>query len=295
MLRELVRNRLTPRQKLAIKKALRWAESTLAGILFRYGPDELAAALSRVGVARGDTLLVHASFKFASGFTGSARDVVECLLGTVGEDGNLMMVSLPYRTSSYEHLKGDPLFDARRTPSQMGIISEVFRRRSGVLRSVHPTHPVLAAGKDAEWLVRDHESFRAPCGPGTPFAKLRELGGKVLFFDAPFGTFTFIHHIEDLLRESLPFPVYREEELPGRVLDHEGRPFVVSTRVFSETSVATRKPEVLERRLRDLGLLRRERVGRTLLVLVKTEDAVREALEMAGRGVFFYASERERR
>jgi aminoglycoside 3-N-acetyltransferase len=284
-----------PRRKFAIKKALRTAEKTLADLLLRFGPAELAEGLSRVGVQRGDTLLVHSSLRYASGFTGGPQEIVECLLRAVGDDGNLLMVSLPFRTSSYEHLKNDPLFDVRRTPSQMGIISEIFRRRNGVRRSVHPTHPVLAFGKDADWLVQDHETSETPCGPGTPFARFRELGGKVLFYDVPFDTFTFIHHIEDLLQSSLPFPVYRDEPMPGRVLDQQGRPMVVPTRVFSELAVTTRKPEVLERRLRMKKLLRQGRVGRTTLMLVTSEDATREALEMAAQGIFFYRSGEGRR
>lgn len=286
---------LTARQKRRIREALRIAEKSLADVLFRHGPAELQNGLSRLGIRRGDTILVHSAFRRATGFRGSPQDVIACLLSAVGEEGNLLMVSLPYETSSYEHLRHDPLFDLRRTPSRMGIVSEVFRRREGVRRSLHPTHPVLALGKDAEWLVRDHEKCGTPCGAGTPFAKLREIGGKVLFFDVPFGNFTFIHHIEDLLEASLPFPLYRDESFPGRVLDQDGQPLVVPTRVFSQRAVSTRRPEVLERHLRDKGLLLRGRVGRTRLMVVGCEDAARVALEMAGREVFFYrAKEPER-
>lgn len=295
MLRESVDRLLTPKQKVRIREALRSAEISLADLLFRHGPRELSAGLARLGVRRGDTLLVHSGFRRATGFQGGPHDVIACLLSAVGEEGNLLMVSLSYETSSYEHLRGDPLFDVRRTPSRMGIVSEIFRRRDGVRRSLHPTHPVLALGRDADWLVRDHERCSTPCGAGTPFAKLRELGGKVLFLDVPFGNFTFIHHIEDLLEGSLPFAVYRTESLPGRVLDRDGREWVVPTRVFSERAVTTRSPEVLERRLREKGLLLDTKVGRTRLMLVGCEDAVRVATDMADRGVFFYRAEDPRR
>jgi aminoglycoside 3-N-acetyltransferase len=295
MLRESLERVLTPKQRIHIRKRLRSAEKSLADLLFRHGPEELQAGLSRLGVRPGDTLLVHSAFRWATGFRGSPLDVVACLITAVGEEGNLLMVSLPYDTSSYKHLLGDPLFDVKRTASKMGIISEIFRRRGGVRRSLHPTHPVLALGKDADWLVRDHERCSTPCGAGTPFAKLRELGGKVLFLDVPFGNFTFIHHIEDLLEGSLPFAVYRAEPLPGRVLDQDGRERIVPTRVFSDRAVATRRPEVLERRLREEGLLLDTRVGRTKLMLVGCEDAVRVATEMADRGVFFSRAEDPRR
>jgi aminoglycoside N3'-acetyltransferase len=258
-------------------------------MLFRHGPAELAEGFSRLGIHRGETLLVHSSFRHDRGFTGSPQDVVECLRAAVGDEGNLLMVSLPFRTSAYDYLKTDPVFDVRRTLSQMGIVSEIFRRRPGVLRSLHPTHPVLALGRDAAWLIRDHEKSTVPCGRETPFGKFRELGGKVLFYDVPFGTFTFIHHIEDLLAGSLPFSVYRDPPMPGRVVDENGRTLVVPTRVFSEEAVRRRRPELLERRLRSKKLISGVRVGRTRLMLLKSDDAVREAMDMAAEGEFFYA------
>ncbi len=295
MLGEMLKRFLTPKRKVLIKEALRTAEKSFADLLFRYGPADLADALAGLGVRRGDTLLVHSSIRQTSGFTGNPQDVIGCLLEAVGAEGNLLMVSLPFRTSAYEYLREDPLFDVRRTMSQMGIISEIFRRRSGVRRSLHPTHPVLAFGKDADWLVRDHEKSTVPCGVDTPFGKFRQLGGKVLFFDVPFDTFTFIHHIEDLLEGSLPFPVYRDEPIPARVVDDRGMTLVVPTRVFSEKAVTTRNPSVLESRLRKKKLLGHAKVGRTRLMLVKSEDAAREALEMAAQGTFFYRSEEGRR
>ncbi|MBI4878283.1 MAG: AAC(3) family N-acetyltransferase [Planctomycetes bacterium] len=279
---------LPPGAKVRLRKALRTAEKALADLLFRHGPAELARGLERLGIRPGDTLLVHSAFRHATGFSGSPRDVVECMVNAVGGGGNLLMVSMPYRSSSYNHLRQDPVFDVRRTMSQMGIVSEVFRRRRGVRRSLHPTHPVLALGKDAEWLLQGHEDAAAPCGPASPFGKFRELGGKVLFYDVPFATFTFIHYIEDLLAGSLPFPIYRSEAVAARVIDEQGRPRVIQTRVFSEEAVSRRDPALLERRLLDQRLLRRARVGRTRLMLVESEDAVRAALDMAAAGACFY-------
>lgn len=279
---------LSPRARLRVKRALHDVERSAARLFFRYDPGDLTAALHRVGVRAGDTLLVHSGFRRTTGFTGTPHDVLGCLLAATGPEGNLLMMSMPYRGSSYEHLRADPLFDVRRTVSEMGIVSEVFRRRPGVLRSLHPTHPVLAHGKDAAWLVGGHERSEVPCGRGTPFGKLRELAGKVLFLDVPFGTFTFIHHIEDLLADRLPFPVYREDPLPGRVIDGEGNLRIVPTRVFSDEAVRRRRPGALEDRLRRRGLLHRARVGRTRLMLVACEDGVREAFAMADAGEFFY-------
>jgi aminoglycoside 3-N-acetyltransferase len=260
----------------------------LADNLFAYDKEKLKKALRQLGIKQGDTLFVHSSFSIFSGFQGSPQDVINCLIDVVGENGNLLMPSMQYRSSSYEHLQRKELFDVRKTFSKMGLITEVFRRKKGVLRSLHPTHSVLAWGKDAAWIVHGHEHCMYPCGKNTPFDWFRSLNGKVLFFDVPFNTFTFIHHIEDLIKNELPFPLYRKEPIAANVLDLEGREITVVTYVFSDEAVRLRRPLILEKHLLKKDLIRKEKIGGTSLMLVAAEDAVRCSREMLAKKVYFY-------
>ena len=107
----------------------------------------------------------------------------------------------------------------------------------------------------------------------------------------PFNTFTFIHHLEHLLRDALPFPLYREERFEVPVIDHEGVRRTVKAFVFSEQAVRRRRPEILERELKKKGLLGAARVGNTRLLMVGTVRAVECAREMARAGVYFYRGE----
>ena len=47
-------------------------------------------------------------------------------------------------------------FDVQKTPSKVGILTEVFRQTQGVERSKHPTHPVAAWGLHANEIVSTH-------------------------------------------------------------------------------------------------------------------------------------------
>jgi aminoglycoside 3-N-acetyltransferase len=170
----------------------------------------------------------------------------------------------------------------------MGIISETFRRRKGVLRSLHPTHPVLAFGKDAAWIVKDHEKCSFPCGEGTPFGKIRTLKGKVLLFDVPFGNFTFIHYIEDLIKNRIPIPVYNKELIPARVRNSLGEESVTPTYAFSEEARRLRNPAILERALARNGMVKAFRIGRTRLTLVVCENAIRCTTEILDSKSYFY-------
>ena len=204
------------------------------------------------------------------------------------------MVSTPYFCSTSDYLQKDPVFNVRKTPSRMGIISEIFRRKKGVLRSLHPTHPVLAYGKDAAWIVEGHEECVFPCGKNTPFDKFRSLNGKILFFDVPFRTFTFLHYLEDMIKDSLPFPVYTEEPFTVRVIDYNGKEFDVKTYAFSDTAVQTRKPEILKKNFLKENLLIKKRIGKTKLMIVSAEDAVLCAQKMMKNNIYFFTQESSR-
>jgi len=164
----------------------------------------------------------------------------------------------------------------------------LFRRKEGVLRSLHPTHPLLAFGKDAVWITDGHENCLYPCGKNSPFDKFRTLKGKVLFFDVPFGTFTFIHYIEDEIKDKLPFQLYRNELMTARGLGYNGDEFIVETFVFGDFAVKNRNPGVLEDFLLKKKMLKKVRIGKAKLMLVEAEDAVQCARKMAEEKVYFY-------
>jgi aminoglycoside 3-N-acetyltransferase len=171
--------------------------------------------------------------------------------------------------------------------SMMGLVTEMFRRREGTLRSLHPTHPVLALGKDAGWLVAGHERCLFPCGRGSPFEKIHQAKGKILFFDVSFRSITFFHYVEDLLKERLPFPVYDERLFSVPVVDAEGNSRTLQTYAFSKTM--RRKAEVLESEMERRGKIARGRIGNSRFCLVTAEDVVACFTDMVASGNLPYA------
>lgn len=231
-----------------------------------YGKDQLIAALRRLGVRERDTIMVHSSWFPNNGFRGSPVDFVSALKASVGEHGLLTMVSLSYHNeSSAEFLARDIAMDVRRTPSRMGLLSEVFRRDPETQRSLSPTHPVLAWGRDAKEFLAGHEGSPVPFGPESPFARLLEREGKILLVDSSFASITFTHFLEDRLRDTLSFPLYEGEVREGIVIDYGGRRITVPTLVISEAANLARDEGVLIEALESAGAMARERVGNTRL------------------------------
>ena len=283
-----IRSHSIRRLKLALKSQLFELRRRFVRAFLSYGSPELLAALRALGLRPGDSVMLHSAFATHHGFRGSIEQLTQVFIDAVGPQGHLLMVSLPYRSSSLQYLEQLRLFDVRRTPSMMGLVSEYFRRRPEVLRSLHPTHPVLVRGPQAEWFVAGHERCLYPCGPGTPFDRLAEKDGLAVFFNVPFATFTFFHHLEHLVSDELPFALYTERPFEVEVIDRHGEPGTVRTHVFTPDAIRRRRFAVLEGALRQRGLIVRAKVGNSILEAVRVRAAIECVRKLSQSGCYFY-------
>ena len=149
---------------------------------------QLVEDLAKLGVKKGDSLMVHSALSALGTVRGGADTVIDALLEAVGPEGN---VAMPLMT-------GNGVFKIEESPSNVGIVTEVFRQRKETVRSLHPSHSVGVQGKDAQWLVKDHVKQPTAYGKGTPYHKLVELGGKVLLLGVDQDRNTTLHTIESL-------------------------------------------------------------------------------------------------
>ncbi|MCC5935933.1 MAG: AAC(3) family N-acetyltransferase [Lunatimonas sp.] len=171
--------------------------------------DQLVEDLQRLGVREGGSLLVHASLRSLGEFPQRAQQVLAALKSALGASGTLLMPALSYKTVTQEQ----PIFDLNATPSCVGALSEYFRTNGDALRSMHPTHSVCAWGADAAWFVEDHLQDRTPVGPHSPFSKLREAGGYLLFLGCGLRPNTSMHGVEEEVIPPYLFGSEREYSL----------------------------------------------------------------------------------
>jgi aminoglycoside 3-N-acetyltransferase len=129
------------------------------------------------------------------GEVGGPESVILGLLDTLGPRGTLLMPALTFERVTPDN----PVFDIRHTPSNVGIIPEIFRTRPGTLRSLHPTHSVCAAGPLAADLIEAHAEDFTPCGPHSPFRALAERGGQILFLGCGLEANTTMHAVEEVV------------------------------------------------------------------------------------------------
>ncbi|MFQ6042017.1 MAG: AAC(3) family N-acetyltransferase [Candidatus Poribacteria bacterium] len=156
---------------------------------------QIANDLTALGLRECGVLLAHASLRSLGKVPGGAETVVRGLLRALGEDGTLLMPAL-----SYAHVDAqNPVFDVLNTPSCVGALPEYFRTRPGTIRSIHPTHSVCGFGRQAESLLKEHYLDTTPCGEHSPFRRLREAKGQILFLGCGLRPNTSMHAVEELV------------------------------------------------------------------------------------------------
>lgn len=168
---------------------------------------DIAAGLERLGVHRGDTVMVHSSLSSLGWVDGGADAVIDALLEVIGPTGLLIM---PTHTWSIVNAS-QPAFHQQLTPSVVGQITEVFRHRARVVRSLHPTHSVAALGADADQFVAGHECYSTPCSTKSPYGRLVDRGGYVLLLGVGLESFTLMHGFEEWA--AVPWLFNRTEQL----------------------------------------------------------------------------------
>lgn len=273
--------RILPRGvKRRLKQLIRMYQETL----FPFTPEDLKCALRQLGLAPGDVLMVHSAFDRFVGFRGGPLEVVRALQETVGPEGTLLMPTTPFRRSAIEYALNDPIFDARHTASQMGLITEIFRRSRGVVRSNHPTHSVAAWGRHADAMISGHERGDTPCGKCSPYARLLDCDGKILLAGVADHTMTFGYVLVEALASRLAFPVLTRQAYPLRWRDEDGTVRLAHVRLFSPQLDHDIEP--LVRELKGRRQWHERRVGRLRLVLLLARDIWNAGMALADRGTF---------
>lgn len=245
------------------------------------GAAEIARDLRSLGLAAGDTVLVHSAMSRIGRVEGGAKAVVEGFLEVLGPAGTLAAPTLPFLGSLRAHLESDPGFDAETTPSRMGAVSEAVRTHLAAVRSLLPTHPVAAIGARARFLCEDHLNARGPCDEHSPFYRLTQVEGKVLLLGVDFRSCTLLHTAEELAR--VPFIDFETiYPVRGRT---RGRDYTAW--IYCHSTPLPPNFPAIEPPLRERGLLTLGRVGAAECRLARAADVLGLALTLLREDPYF--------
>jgi len=171
-------------------------------------------------------LMVHSSINgLLPMYKGNALELLKALIEYCGPNRTLVMPAFNFgeaREGAREILKKCPRFDVRRTPSQMGLLTELFRRSKGVRQSRHPAYRVAALGPEAEALTSCHELAPGGMGKGTPFDYMARHNAHIIGIGKSFQVMTQVHQVESLLGSEWPVPHTLLPNVPVTIVDREG-------------------------------------------------------------------------
>lgn len=166
----------------------------------------ISRSLAEIGVQKGDTCLFHSSFKSLGPVEEGAAGVIRGFEDALGQEGTLAVPTLCSRDffQSYQTWHLDK-------PSDVGYLTEYFRKLPGVLRSDQATHSVAARGPLAYELTFEHTA-RGPhlCPFGetafsdsSPWMKLYRQNAKIVFVGVTMKYNTLKHLVEATVTERL--------------------------------------------------------------------------------------------
>lgn len=159
-----------------------------------YTKNDLMEELADMGLTGSETILIHSSMKAIGSVDGGADTVLDAWMEFFKE-GLLLLPTHTWKTINDEN----PVYDPAESPSCVGVLTNLFRKRPGVIRSLHPTHSMAGVGRDAAAYLKGEELCNTPCTPGGCYDRLKECGGKILLVGVGHERNTYIHSAEEVL------------------------------------------------------------------------------------------------
>ncbi len=250
--------------------------------------QDIIYELKKAGINNGDHILLHCALSKIGYINGGALTLIDALIETIGEEGNLLMPAFPATGRNKDYLSNNPIFDIRNTPSQMGIVSETFRNMVGVQRSLHPTDSICAFGKDAEYLTNTHFNNISPYNENSPFRKLCTIKGKILMLGTTLnGACTNLHTLEDAV--DFKFPIYDEKVFTVKMIDYNGEVKTMETKVHNPIWSAKRNCDALNPIFEKEGVLINCIIGQAKCMLLDADKMLKVMVEYYNKyGVTMY-------
>ncbi len=153
--------------------------------------------LGKIGITEGMHILMHSSMReIRKAFPGlTAENLISSLQEIITANGSLIMPAFTY--CFFEKEKNE-IFNPLTSPSKVGIVSELFRQKTDVVRTSSPTHSFALWGKVTDF-IDENNNPTSPLGKRSiPDWLAKSQDSYVLGLGTDFGSFTFGHFLETL-------------------------------------------------------------------------------------------------
>ncbi|MBI04423.1 MAG: hypothetical protein CMI96_01235 [Pelagibacteraceae bacterium] len=256
--------------------------------------EEFVHCIRSLGVNQGDSVLVHSSLSRLGHINGGGEMVLNSLTNILGESGNLCLPAFTTIGNSKEYLQSGVIFDPKVTLPTTGRLSNLFLKRENVVRSIHPTHSVIAYGKDSESIIDGHDNCVKPFGYGSPFEKLLNINSWLLFIGVDIRCLTMYHTFEDL-SENFPFNPYIKNPIKVDVINNDGKKKLMKTYVHDPDKSRYRLEvhkgvrNKIKEYFNSSGVLKTRKLGDGYVYAMRSKEWFRVMTNMLSEGITIYA------
>jgi aminoglycoside N3'-acetyltransferase len=172
-----------------------------------------------------EILMVHSSFdQLLPMYKGTAKELVSALIDFCGPERTLVMPSFVMGGRTYdiaEYFRSRS-FDVRRTPSEMGLVAEIFRRTPNVWRSLHPTCSVCALGPLGKEMTAGHHVSVEGLSPDSPFGVMTRRRTAILGVGVEYyRSLTHVHTARYEMWDAFPIQ-FAKPTTPVTLVDYDG-------------------------------------------------------------------------
>jgi len=170
-----------------------------------YSIEKLKDDLLNLGIKKGDTLLVRANLGAIGKLETKKRvDYINFMLEAVGEGGTI--VGLSFTSGFFIKKNKNIIFDGT-NKSYTGAFANTMLKHDKSIRSNHPTNSYVAIGKNAKYILENHDENS---GAYEPIRKIIELKGKMILIgcvdSSPGFTTTHLAEVDLGLHKRIIFP-----------------------------------------------------------------------------------------
>jgi aminoglycoside 3-N-acetyltransferase len=155
--------------------------------------------------------------------------LLEILLEMVGVNGTLLFPAWHFTIRAEEYLNTGLVFDVKRSPSVLGLLSEIARRHPSAVRSIHPINSIVAIGKHAKEMINDHGKSIYPCDESSPYFKIMKHGGIIAGLGVDTNFLSFVHCPEDVLKQQFPIKTRLDTIFEAKVKMQDGSIKIIKT------------------------------------------------------------------
>ena len=228
----------------------------------------LQADLKKMGINPKGTVLAHFSYNSLGEVEGGAETVIDAFVEYMSEG---LMV---FATHTWATVDADqPSYSREHTACCTGIVPELARKRKDSFRSGHPTHSVVAFGREAESFVAEDEKCGTPCARNSAWGRLLDRDATILLVGVGMNRDTFIHGIEEWV--DVP---NRLSEKPHMLTSNLGEGNTVQILSKRHIGFPAEQFPTVEEPLRKMGIIKEGLIG-DAKVLYHGAQAIYEGLD----------------